>query len=391
MHDKLTWPTPSFRGYVALLLLAIFGVIYLALDGMNFPLRDDENHFWPNSQIFAQSWLPSLHALRNYNELNTPLPFILFGWLEKLTGHGLPAGRLLNFLASLGLLLLLTWQATQRSDLWRALVGILSFPYFVATSVLLYTDILATFWIVMGCWSWQKNQSTLSALAFGLAISCRQFALAFPAALLLFEIGLAWQTRQFKARTPMMVAQVLALASIGPWIMLWGGLAPPNTAAGQGLPADFTLRRFTPENSLYFLTTLGAYFVVPEFILRCRQTYFPKQNWKVLWCALLLLGMIFFVYPPYGNVLDVPTMGLLDIAVRQLLSDVPRVLLFGLLAGLAVWRFWRWDVASLLVFCNVLLMLKSKVAWDKYLLPLLVVLWWLSATDKSGEARRDGL
>jgi len=375
----------EFRIATALILIAVYFLIYSAFDGLRFQLKDDENHFWPNSQIFAETWLPSLYALRHYNELNTPFPFIVFGWLHKLTSNGLVVGRIFNVLSSLGILLLLCWQAKERNPLWRALAGILIFPYFQATSVLLYTDIQAVFWIVLGFWAWQKDRAFLSAFAFSIAVACRQFALAFPAALLIHELDIARQRGHLEIRWPMLIAQITALASIIPWLWLWGGLAPPNTAAGQGLPADFTLRRFVPENSLYFMATLGAYFVLPELVLRFRTSYFPNwRNIKII-LSLLSLGLLFCLFPPFGNAMDIPTMGILDISVRNFFSDLPRLILFAVLAGLALWRFSRLDLASLLVLCNALLMLKSKVAWDKYLLPLLVVLWWQYATSEQDD------
>lgn len=382
-------PNRTFRFATAFLLIAVYFLIYAVFEGLSFPLKDDENHFWPNSQIFSHTWIPSLHSLSNYNELNTPLPFVVFGWLHKLTNNGLVVGRIFNLLSSLGILLLLCWQATERNALWRALVGILIFPYFMATSVLLYTDIQAVFWIVLGFWAWQKDRAFLSALSFAMAVACRQFALAFPAALLMQELLIVWRTGYFKSRLPMLLAQLTALASILPWLFLWGGLAPPNTAAGQGLPVDFTLHRFVPENSLYFMTTLGAYFVLPELLLRFRSTYFPSLRNPKIWLALSVLGLLFCLFPPYGNVIDVPTMGIFDLSIRNLFSDFARLFFFALLAGVALWRFSRLDLACLLVLCNVLLMLKSKVAWDKYLLPLLVVLWWQYATNRREEVTVD--
>jgi peptidoglycan/LPS O-acetylase OafA/YrhL len=79
----------DFRIIPAVFLIAIYFLIYLAFDGLNFQLKDDENHFWPNSQIFSHTWIPSLDSLSHYNELNTPLPFVVFGWLHKFTNNGL--------------------------------------------------------------------------------------------------------------------------------------------------------------------------------------------------------------------------------------------------------------------------------------------------------------
>jgi len=221
----------------------------------------------------------------------------------------------------------------------------------------------------------------LCALSFILGLATRQYVLAFPVALLLHELGKALQTQTWRERRPMLLAQIAAVASLLPWFWLWGGFAPPSEALRQGLMTEIEIRRLIPENSLYFLAALGAYFVLPERLLRLRETFYPPIKSWIFGLGIVMLMSLFWIFPPYGNLLDVPTMGFLDRVLRLFLSDTLRVAVFFGLATWAFWRFARPDFVGLLVLCNVLLMLKAKVAWDKYLLLLLVVLWWLHATE----------
>jgi hypothetical protein len=371
----------TFRWVTIIVLVAIYLALVAQCHGLRFDLRDDELHFWPTSLSFSKAWWPSLDLLRNYQELNTPLPFAIFGFLERLLGGGVAVGRWANCLLSLGLLLLLCWQANNRWSLWRAVTGILIFPYFLATSILLYTDMIALFWTVLGIWSYQKGRPLLSTLSFALGLASRQYVLAFPVALLLHELWEAQSTQTWHNRRPMLFAQIAALASLLPWFLLWGGFAPPSEAIRQGLPAEIEIRRVLPENSLYMLAALGAYFVLPERLMRFRDVFYPRLMSRFVVLGIVVLAILYWTFPPYGNLVDVPTMGFLDRGLRLYFSDTARmVILFGF-AGWAFWRFARCDLAGLLVLCNVLLMLKAKVAWDKYLLLLLVVLWWLDATQ----------
>ena len=90
--------------FVSLVFLLYLGV-FVWLDFLGFDPQRDEVHFWPTSLGFSHSLLPTLDQLRNYDELNTPLPFMLFGWLEYFFGLGIFAGRLLNMFLSFSIVL----------------------------------------------------------------------------------------------------------------------------------------------------------------------------------------------------------------------------------------------------------------------------------------------
>ncbi len=87
-----------------LFLLAI-SALYIALvtwlDFLRGPYWHDEIIFWETSVSFSDQLLFSIDDLRDYKELNTPLPFIVFGAVEYLFGQGIAAGRLLNLMLSL--------------------------------------------------------------------------------------------------------------------------------------------------------------------------------------------------------------------------------------------------------------------------------------------------
>src|SRR6202451_3830010 len=90
---------------------AAIAVVFLALlagfDFLRFPIRADELHFWPASVALFQNGLPSLSQVQSYNELSTPLPFLIFGGLEYVFHGGIVVGRAVNTASSFATLIII--------------------------------------------------------------------------------------------------------------------------------------------------------------------------------------------------------------------------------------------------------------------------------------------
>lgn len=376
--------SPRARRYTFLSVLLLGYVAYsLALDCLTFPPTRDETHFWPTSVAFSREFPPSLDTLRTYDELNTPLPFVVFGAIEHFGHGGIAAGRALNLILSFLIVCAVGFAAGPpgaRAQL--SAVGLLAFPYFLYTAAHLYTDIIAAFFVVLGVAFYMRGRHVPSAIAFILAISSRQYAVAFPAAVVAWE---AVSTMRARAVMPGRAfwAALAACASLAGWYLFFGGFAPPVGAAARSLD---TTRVFA-DHGLYFLSCVGAYFVLAEAVL------FRRAFWRETGRAGLVLAVataiLLVVFPPLRNV-DYPiaAMGLLDRVARSAFGDPLRMTFLGLLAACAAARFSRLDLGSLFVWVNVLLMMKAHIGWDKYALPLLTVLWYMKAAgalEASGE------
>lgn len=360
-------PGPLF----VLCAAALYVVVYLVTGGLRFPPVRDEPHFWLASLHFAERGWPGLSDLRDYGALNTPLPFLLFGWLEA-AGGGIRAGRLLNLCLSFVILGAVALPGAAKS--WRAplaAAGLLLFPYYLGASVMLYTDIVAAFFVLAGVIAYRAERHVLAAGAFVLAIASRQYMVAFPLALVLFDA--ARGVRRWEALVP----QLLACASLLIWIIIFGGFAP-DRAMQRWTPATADLWHVRPQHALYFLACVGLYYVVPETVFSRRWPARPGRRRG--WIVAGLAGM-FLLFPPLANVQGLPTMGYLDRAAHALLPDALRMLLFFGLALLACLRFAERTLPATLVIANAGVMFKAHIAWDKYALPLLVVLWYLYARD----------
>ena len=377
-------PTSTDARRAAWLTLGADAVVYVAIlfavDWLRFPVRKDEVHFWPTALSFSHTLLPTLEQLRSYNELSTPLPFVLFGFLEHLLHGGIIVARAVDLLLSLGVLLAIQFapgQISRRSLLCS--VGLVLCPYFVGMGTHLYTEMLTIAFVLGGMHAWVFGRTWLASLCFLLAVSCRQYAVAFPLALLLWNLV---ETRS----TARLLALALPIAGLVGWFIFWGGPGPRIAIESQFV-ATQRAAQVLPEHVGYFLACVGLYYVVLEALFFRESRASLVANIRRRSAILLVAGVValFCLFPPLRNPVGYPyaEMGFLDKALRFALSDGPRIFVLGVLASVAVIRFSRLDLATVVTYANALLMLKAHIAWDKYALPLLVVLWWLKAREPS--------
>jgi hypothetical protein len=82
-------------------------------------------------------------------------------------------------------------------------------------------------------------------------------------------------------------------------------------------------------------------------------------------------------------------MGFLDRFLHLFCNDAARIIILYGLALLATIRFLKIGPDFFLVWTNVLLMAKAHIAWDKYTLPLIVVLWYHWSRQEERERGED--
>jgi hypothetical protein len=174
--------------------LAALALVYVALAVVQGTLGaepiKDEVHFWPVALRFGSE---GFAAARDYEALSTPLPFAIWGALGSIT-----LARALNLALSFLIAILVGRGAP------LAAVGLLLSPYYLGVSVLMYTDLLATGFVLLGVAAYRRDRDALSAACFVLAIACRQYMIAFPIGLVLSELTIG------KRRQKAAVAQLLA-------------------------------------------------------------------------------------------------------------------------------------------------------------------------------------
>lgn len=356
---------------------------FVASGGLVLGPTKDEVHFWPVVVRFSET-LPRV-SLSDYRALMTPFVFIWYAGVERVGHGGILVARLINLTVSFAIACAVGMPRSLSVRSALATLGLLCFPYFLGTSVYMYTDIFAAAFVLGGVESYRRDRHALSGLSFVLAIACRQYMVAFPAALTL------WECVRGGARARVVLIQSVAAGTLFIWWWIFGGFVPPT---GQAVwdPRTTASSVIRPENALYFLACVGIYFVVVEAMLihRCRVDHLLSRLRSPLAVGgTLLVLVLFVVFPPWANVQvrAMATMGFLDKGAHLVLPDVARIVFFAFLACLAVVRFATVSLETMLLLSNAFLMTKAHIGWDKYALPLLVVLWFAVARGDADEQR----
>jgi hypothetical protein len=363
---------------------AVLAVVFLALligfNFLRFPIRADELHFWPDSVALFRKGLPTLSQLRSYNELSTPLPFLIFGGLEHIFHGGIVVGRSINLASSLAILLIIGALGNFSRRALLCAAGLLLCPDFVVVGTHLYTDPLAVLGSVAGIALYLRGRPWTSSACFIFGIACRQYIVAFPLALFARELVAQVRLRRF-GLTSTFIAPAIAALSLAGWYVFFGDFAPQSELHAQHLTAG----RFYPEHGLYFLACIGLYFVVVECILfRSVAPLLAAGPAAIAIAAAVTILFLFF--PPIENINPpVATMGYLDIAARVVLPAPARLALFWVLAVLAVLRLRPLSTGGLMFYANAAVLACAHVAWDKYALPMLAALWLLKSADRLDE------
>jgi hypothetical protein len=390
-------------------VLIIYITLFFIHNMLQFPFKWDEYHFWETSLSFSHTLIPQWEQLKSYNEPNTPLPFLIFGSLEYFFHGGIFAGRLLNLILSF-LIVCIVGLPKYKGDKYsiRAVGALLIFPYYLFLSTHLYTDIIAALFVLLGFRLYFQEKHILSSLSFILAIASRQYMLAFPVAIGIFE--LLFSLKKNKRISISWIAPMIAAASILGWIWFFGGLVPQPAATIANIPTKapqngFELSWLFPDRGLYFLACIGLYFCIPEFLLFRKWTKLdqlgrnnpPAKNSETTanistfkrfknFCQVALgnlltlknsyiaLGLLFLfaIYPPLDS------KGILTKAVQIFPSSFFQATLLYILIFLVCVRFSRLDLTFWILLMNCGILMKGY-AWDKYALAAVVVLWYLKS------------
>ncbi|TLV00092.1 hypothetical protein [Dyadobacter luticola] len=380
--------------YTSLFVLGLFILIFFLKERFTVGLYQDEFHYLPTAVFFSKEPLPSLDLLKSYNELNTPIPFILGGWVVKIFGDNIQFLRLLTFITSFGLLMLFIWNSPANSRrFWLCLAGLMIFPNYYLVSVYYYTDIFAMIFTLAGVIGYVRKAHWVGMLCFVGAICCRQYMLAFPVAVVAFEIInilkesgsiSTFFSRIFTNRTWLFYAA--ATLSIVPWVLLWHGPAPAPVMAEQHYNSD-KLVQYNFGFLIYSSVVVAVYYVIPEMLSTGKLRYlisFPRKYplYFGLMLALVMVLIIFFpakqAYNPYFTW---PYLGYIDQLLMTIgISGFIKQIVFGLLMLVTLMRFFAppLNLASWMVLVNILLLGKAQLSWDKYSLPLIMCLWFLT-------------
>jgi hypothetical protein len=171
------------------------------------------------------------------------------------------------------------------------------------------------------------------------------------------------------------MAPLIAALSILGWFALFQGMAPSTATVDKAPEVQKTLWALELGGAVNFLSFVGTYIVIPELIL------FPpkvplnviRSRWKKWFAIAILLLLFCLISPP-------PVIGNGNIVkLAKLLPNYP--LQFSLYYGLALLaciRFAKPDLMFWIVAFHAAMMTKA-LPWDRYVLPLVVVFWYLKS------------
>ncbi len=203
--------------------------IYLSV-GLNHSFWGDECHFYKTTLLFAAE--PTLHTLQHYEEMSTPLPFILYAGWSKIAGTDISSLRVFSliiaFFTFLSIFYLFKILFPQNSSFALFAVVLFSLiPYIPGLSIFIYTDLSAILFMVLAFIYSIKNKPLLFFLFSFAALLCRQYLIFFTIASLLF-FALDYYFTRKKINLFMAMAAITANLSLLPLFYLWNGMSPNN-------------------------------------------------------------------------------------------------------------------------------------------------------------------
>lgn len=185
------------------------------------------------------------------------------------------------------------------------------------------------------------------------------------------------------------VFYALAVISIVPWVLLWKGPAPAAVMADQYYDSD-KLINYNFGYVIYSSACLAVYYVLPEVLITGKFRYFlsyPKKHpvyFLVFIVSVIVLITLFPAKQAYNPYFTWPYLGYVDQLLMTIgISGIIKQIVFGLLMLITLMRFIspHFNLASCVVVINILLLGKVQLSWDKYSLPMIMVLWFLAMFD----------
>lgn len=376
------------RSFVRFLtFLLIFQLVVVFVADLDRPAWGDEFHFVETVRTFGQGIDADL--LRRYEEMSTPLPFVIYALWGRLVGFELWQLRILSIIIALVTYLLwhriLFLRLKDRRAVLLLAIFLVVHPYMVGFSIFVFTDMLSILFILLAVHAVISHRPVQLGLALAGAVLCRQYAVFMTLATVVFYL-LGWLQNRAKGAAGMLISSVLSLLPFGCLVLLWGGISPINRWRlyyfEQGLD-------FHPEIlTLYFC--LIAVFLAPLLIYGRRLIYADRR----ITVGCFALSFLYWLFPVRASIsameTGVHTVGLFHrflvyFLSHQMAVDIVFQLAFFLSLPLLiriiqetylVVRSQQYSFTLLLDFSIIsflLVMPFSYLGWEKYFMPLLPI------------------
>lgn len=275
-----------------LILITLFEAVALYF-AFQQPPWGDELHFYETVKYFGRGL--SLETLTNYNEMSTPLPFVLYAFWGKLFDFDLNTLRILSVIIALftytGFYLLLLQLTKRVSVAFLSALFLVVHPYMVGFSIFVFTDMLPITASIFGFIALWRNKAGFWFVWATVGLLSRQYFVFFS-----LPVGIYYCLKYSRNADLTYVRMACAtLASTLPTIALfwlWGGFSPKNNINHLYLDEAFT---YHVEYLTLYVALLFIY-LFPLIIWKWREFYTDK---KMLLLSLVFSGLylLFPVHP----------------------------------------------------------------------------------------------
>ncbi|MBN2366016.1 MAG: hypothetical protein EH225_08440 [Calditrichaeota bacterium] len=370
----------------------IFFIFYLAFEialymlvGLRHPLWGDEHHFVPTVQEFGQNL--TLQQLKTYNEMSTPLPFVLYALWGKTVGFQLYSLRLFSIFIAFTTCItyyFLFKMIFRKYNYAVLLTALLMFqPYMIGLTVFVFTDMLPLLFLGIGIIATKHKKPLLFFLAGAAALLCRQYYIFFIVASFLY-FCLIWFKEKDRDTASMIASTFLSALPLTGLFILWNGLTPQNEMKLHYMDRTF---QFHPTSFILYLSLFFVY-LFPVILVRWKD-YFVSTKRLIL---SLIISVLYIFYPVHASepairLNNVFTVGFFHKFIRKTVGEQFEHLIFylALLLSLPVILYiaektlfnirnnhYGWTVFSGLgILCFLLIMPLSYLHWEKYFLPVI--------------------
>lgn len=367
--------------FIAFLIIFECGVYMLAFER---PYWGDEIHFVETINHFGKNM--GLNTIKHYNEMSTPLPFMLYALWGRIFGFEIHILRILSVIIAVATYILFHWLLflilgnIKVASLTSAFLVL--HPYMVGLSVFVFTDVLPILFMMVCCISIIKQNPIGLAISLSCALLSRQYFIFFTIA-----AGLSFLFRFLKKKNAnefqMLLSCVISLLPFAVLVYLWKGLSPDNSLRDLYLNDGYS---YHPSFLALYVCQFFVY-LFPVIIL-CWKSFY-KDIKHVAGC--FIVSWIYWLFPvaPCKAQIEanIHTVGFfhkfLTLALKiQFLENLVFYLMF--LLGLPIvfyfmkdfylkWRREDFDFSFLLdlsILLFLIVMPFSYLCWEKYFLPL---------------------
>jgi len=371
----------------SLLQLLTFLLVFagaMIVIGINRPYWGDEAHFAETIRYFGNEI--SLNTLKSYNEMSTPLPFVLYALWGKVFGFEIQNLRILSIIIALFTCVsfhYLLFSIFKESIIALATTGFFILnPYIVGLSIFVFTDMLAILFLIICCLAVKNESPALFAIASVFGLLTRQHFAFLTIAAGLYYLFNYQKTRESRA-IKMLFSAFLSFLPLLSLFVLWQGPAP--VSARKALYMKESLG-FHPNSLILYITQFSIY-LLPVILFFWKDIY---KNKKIL-ITSFIISWLYWVFPiaPSTAAVDanIHTVGLFHKLVRLVLGAQYEHIFFfiffflGLPIVLAMIKDCYQRIKSpyldfllfidLAILTFLLIMPFSYLVWEKYFLPVL--------------------